>query len=332
MSLPFISVVMPVRNESRYIADTLRQLLAQDYPRDRFEILVVDGESTDDTADIARAVASSADVSVRVLPNPGRLSSRARNVGVRAAAGDWILIVDGHVHVPGNRLLADSAACIARTDARVLGRPQRLRAPGATGFQQAVAAFRESRLGHSPNSYIFSSFEGWVDPGSVAVMYDKALFTEFGGFDEALDAAEDYEFNARLSRGGLRCYTSPALEVLYHARKDVRGLFRQMQRYGLGQARLVRREAGSRAVGGWIPALFVVGALAMLAGSVLHATVAMATGLLALVYAAIVIFATRAYCRASPVRMLRVVIVALAVHAGLGVGWWRGMLERRVAR
>jgi succinoglycan biosynthesis protein ExoA len=327
-SPPFISVVKPVRNEGRYLAATLRMLREQDYPSDCFEILVVDGQSTDDTCAITQAAAATPGPVVRVLENPGRLSSRARNIGVRAARGHWVLIVDGHVHIPGSGLLAASAQIIGATGARVLGRPQRLRAPPLSPLQEAIAEFRESRLGHSGNSYIFSSYEGWVDPGSVAVMYEKSLFDEVGFFDEQLDAAEDYEFNSRLAKAGLRCYTSPKLEVLYSPRSTLAGLFRQMQRYGLGQARLAKRDAANRARGGWIPALFVVAALSMLVGSVFDWRVASATLLCAVAYIAAVYAATRAYCGLNLVRLTRVVAVALTVHAGLGIGWWRGVLGK----
>mgnify|MGYP001358316240 CR=1 FL=1 len=53
--LPFITVVVPARNERRFIGDTLGQLLAQDYPREQLEILVCDGMSDDGTREIGRA-------------------------------------------------------------------------------------------------------------------------------------------------------------------------------------------------------------------------------------------------------------------------------------
>lgn len=323
--LPAISIIVPVRNECRFISDTLRQLLDQEYPADRFEILVIDGMSEDNTVEIATRLATGGHV--RVLENPSKLSSAARNIGVRESRGNWVLIVDGHVSIPNRFLLQASAEIIARTGARVLGRPQRLRAQPLTEKQEAIAAFRESLLGHSPNSFIFSGFEGWVDPGSVAVMYEKSLFDEHGGFDESLDAAEDYEFNSRLSRGGVRCYLSPRIEVLYFPRDSFLGLYRQMRRYGFGQARLAARDTRARAKGGWLPALFVLGAVALLAGSLFKTAIAAAAALLCLLYATVVYLANRRYCGSNLRRMALVVGAALAVHFGLGVGWWHGVLQ-----
>ena len=75
---PFLTVVMPVRNEERFIADTLEQLLNQDYPQDRFEIIVADGQSDDSTCAIVTEI-SQRYPQVRLFPNPKRRSSSGRN-------------------------------------------------------------------------------------------------------------------------------------------------------------------------------------------------------------------------------------------------------------
>ena len=92
-AVAFISVVMPVRNEALFIADTLRALVSQDYPPDRMEILVVDGQSDDGTQAIVREFASSYG-KVKMLDNPKRWSSAARNIGVRNSTGQ-IITIDG---------------------------------------------------------------------------------------------------------------------------------------------------------------------------------------------------------------------------------------------
>jgi len=100
----FITVVVPVRNEAESIERTLLQLASQDYNPDRFEILVVDGESTDGTfrlvEDFARKHSN-----VRLLSNPRRLSSAARNIGITHARGDVLLVVDGHCEIPDDQML-----------------------------------------------------------------------------------------------------------------------------------------------------------------------------------------------------------------------------------
>src|SRR4051794_26830844 len=78
-SCPLMSVIVPVRNEARFVAHTVEQLVHQDYPVGRFEILVVDGRSTDDTREIVSSLAA-IHPNVKLLHNPRRLSSAARNI------------------------------------------------------------------------------------------------------------------------------------------------------------------------------------------------------------------------------------------------------------
>ena len=95
VDVPFISVIVPVRNEEAFIESTLRQLLAQDYASGRFEILVADGRSTDRTRAIVGELQAK-HPQVTLLDNPNRLSSAGRNVAVEASRGELIVLVDGH--------------------------------------------------------------------------------------------------------------------------------------------------------------------------------------------------------------------------------------------
>src|SRR5207244_4485971 len=88
---PFISVVVPVRNEERFLGHTLEQLLTQDYARERFEVLVADGRSTDGTRAVVETLQGT-HPNLHLLDNPGRLSSAGRNAAVRTARGDLVVI------------------------------------------------------------------------------------------------------------------------------------------------------------------------------------------------------------------------------------------------
>src|SRR5207237_10539705 len=114
--------------------------------------------------------------------------------------------------------------------------------PGATPLQRAAAPAVSPWLGHNPSSHIYSSREGFVRPQSVAVAYRRAVFSAVGLFDEAFDACEDVEFNHRVEKAGFSCFFAPQSRVFYHPRASLRGLFRQMVRYGRGRVRLLRKH------------------------------------------------------------------------------------------
>ena len=390
VSTLFISVIIPVRNESRFIEQTLTELVDQDYAPDRFEILVVDGQSTDGTPDLVARFAAGRP-NVRLFDNPRRLSSAARNIAIRhaghrvPAADHVVLLIDGHCGLADRRYLQKLAAAFERSGADCLGRPQPqdyfsplppgegpgvrpsafsplppgegqgvraianlppgegqgvratafsplppgegpgvrtiavsplppgegpgvratafsplppgegpgLRAianlppgeapgvraiafsplppgegqgvravPNLTTLQRAIAAARSSRLGHHPDSFIYSSDEQFVPAESVAVAYRRSVFEKVGYFDENFDACEDVEFNHRVDRAGLRCFFTPAIAAHYAPRDTLRGLYRQMVRYGRGRIRLWRKHPETFSWGIVPPLLFVIGLIA----------------------------------------------------------------------
>ena len=255
---PFISVVIPVRNEAANVAGVLGALLSQEYPRDRFEVLVTDGNSTDGTRKVVESWAGE-HANIRLLENPAQLSSAGRNVGVRNSRGELMVFIDGHCRIPSKNLLAETARLFAATAADCLCRPQPLEANGDSVFQQAVAHARASALGHGRDSTIYSTtLEGFVNPTSSGASYRRQVFEQIGMYDETLDACEDVEFNYRVWRKGLRSCISPRLAVYYHARKTLPGLWKQMMRYGRGRYRFIRRHPDAISIAQLLPSAFVL--------------------------------------------------------------------------
>jgi succinoglycan biosynthesis protein ExoA len=330
-----ISVIVPVRNEAAFIRGTLEQLLAQDYPGDAFEVLVIDGESTDETAAIVRQMQADHD-NLRLLSNPRRLSSAARNVGVRSARGDIILVVDGHCDIESPRHLAEVAEAFRRWGADCLGRPQPLDVEGATPLQQALAAARSSWLGHHPASFIYSDAEQFVPPHSVAVAYRRHVFEQVGYFDERFDACEDVEFNHRVARSGMTCFFTPKIRVRYHPRGTLRGLYRQMARYGRGRVRLLRKHHDTFSFASMTPAVFVAGLLLGPVAAWLSPWLAAAfVGTLAF-YALLVVAASlQSAWHAGTVWLLPwLLLVFPTIHLGIGCGaiqeFFNGLLSQKV--
>jgi succinoglycan biosynthesis protein ExoA len=327
--VPFVSVIVPVRNEAAFLGQTLGQLLSQRYDPNRFEILVADGESTDQTREVVEALQEEYP-NLRLLRNPQRWSSAGRNAAVRAARGDLIVLVDGHCELEGPNYLADLVEAFRRSGADCVGRPQPLDVTDATVLQEAIAAARASRLGHHPDSHIWSDREGFVPPQSVAVAYRREVFERVGLFDETFDACEDVEFNERVARAGLRCFFTPRVRVRYHPRGTLGGLFRQLVRYGRGRIRLSRKHPGTLSPQSLAPAAFLAGvALGPLVCLLLPLWWAY-FGVLG-VYASTVLLVSVAVTlqRRRPGLLPLLPLVFLTVHAGAGWGLLREALAGR---
>ena len=326
-SRPFISVIVPVRNESAFIADTLQQLLDQRYDAARFEVLVADGCSTDDTRTIVAAMQTRY-AHLRLLDNPRQWSSAGRNAAVRAARGDIVLLIDGHCQLKNPYYLQNVADAFSESGADCLGRPQPLDVTGANWIQRAIAAARASRLGHHPASHVYSGHSGFVSPQSVAVAYRRNVFDTIGLFDERFDACEDVEFNHRVAKAGLTCWFTPRVLVHYHPRENLTGLFGQMVRYGQGRARLLRKHPETFSLPGLLPAALLAGVAAgpLLAcwSSQLALLVASVLG----IYGVTLLLFSIALCvREREARLLPLLpLVFLTIHVGAGAGMWCELL------
>lgn len=328
----FISIVVPIRNEARYIGHTIDSLLAQDY--EQFEIIVVDGQSDDETAAIVNDYCVKHG-QVHLLENPRRWSSAARNIGSRKARGDVILMVDGHCEIPDNGLLRRLADAFTRSGVDVVGRPQPLHVQGANSVQEAIALVRSSPLGHHPDSFIYAEGECIAPAESIGVAYRRGVFDTVGWFDELFDACEDVDFNLRCDRAGMRCLFTSAAAVHYYPRDTLTGLFRQLVRYGRGRVRLARKHQ-SWSLKFLLPGMLVLGIITGPAFALIAPPLAwLYIGVLAIWVGTIVVASIAVCARAKRWRRLPHVVAAfLVVHLGAGWGVLRELVlpARRTAR
>ena len=324
---PMISVIVPVRNEGHFIGRTLQQILGQDYPPDRMEILVGVADSTDRTAEIVQEIAAR-DPRVRYFRNPHGLSSGARNLGVRLAAGEIILFIDGHVYIDNDRLLRNTVLLMEEKGVSILSRPQFLDPPDNTFFQRAVSLARKSKLGHGLDSTIYTRRDAYVDPTSAGACYRREVFQRVGLFDISFDACEDVEFNYRCARAGYRAFTSMRLAVYYYPRESLGGLFRQMIRYGIGRARLALKHPRTLSLATITPAamlscfavLAAVAPFSQLAFSALKACLA--------AYFALAAGFSVSISAGHGLRYLPLLLLLYpCIHAGLGLGFILGVAK-----
>lgn len=182
--LPFVSIIIPARNEAAHVAACLESLAQQDYPADRTEIILVDNGSTDETAAIAK------DRGIRVLRHPSGLVGAVRNAGARASQGELIAFLDADC-VAGKRWLAASVARLADPGVGASGGMYLADRHG--NWVQRAWATTEA----GPTT------EGAALPGGSLVLR-RETFEAIGGFNETLSAGEDDEICLRVRNRGLR--------------------------------------------------------------------------------------------------------------------------------
>ena len=264
MEYPPVSVVMPVRNEERHLAEAVRHVLGQDYPGE-FELVLAVGPSADRTEQIARDLAA-AQPRLTVVPNPTGKIPAALNAAVRAARHAVIARMDGHALMPPG-YLATAVAALTETGAADVGGV--MAAVGVTTFQQAVAWAMTSRAGVGSAAFHTGGGAGPVDSVYLGVYHREAI-EQAGGWDEGMLRAEDWDLNYRIRARGGRIWFTPDLRVTYRPRASVRTLAAQYFHYGRWRRVIVREHPETASFRYLAPpaaaALVTVGLLTGLAG------------------------------------------------------------------
>ena len=234
MEFPPVSVVMPVRNEERHLAESVRHVLGQDYPGE-LELVLAVGPSADRTEELARELA--AHPRVTAVPNPSGMIPAALNAAVRAARHQVIARVDGHALLPAGYLRTAVTALIETGAADVGGV---MAAEGVTTFQRAVAWGMTSKIGVGSAAFHTGGGAGPADSVYLGV-YRREAIEQAGGYDEEMLRAEDWDLNYRIRARGGQIWFTPALRVTYRPRAGVRALGSQYFHYGRWR-RVVIRE------------------------------------------------------------------------------------------
>jgi glycosyltransferase involved in cell wall biosynthesis len=262
--LPKVSVIIPCRNEERFIGRCLDSIIANDYPKDKLEILVVDGMSEDRSAEFVRNLAKD-HPSVHLLENPQKITPAAFNIGIRKARGQVILIASAHSSLQPHHIRI-SLELLSGLHADVVGGPVRTIPASEKLADRAIAQVLSHRFGVG-NSRFRTDFEyeGPVDTVPFGA-YQRDVFERFGMFDETLSRNQDNEFHSRILRKGGSIFSSPRLTALYYGDSGVGRFCRHAWRAGFWNACTLFSHPGSLRIRHFIPAVF---ALLVITGGVL---------------------------------------------------------------
>ncbi len=231
-TLPRVTIAMPAYNEENYIEACIASVQTQDYPRDRIEILVADGRSTDRTREIlARLTAS--DPRIQLIDNPDKIQAAGLGLIVHQATGDVIVRMDVHCEYAPD-YIRQCVAALERTGADNVGGSQRAKAK--TFFQRALCAALTSPLGTGGVKYRDEGADGYVDTVFLGA-FRRRVFERVGMWDPKAITNEDSELNQRILESGGQIYLSKDIVVHYYPRDSFKALAIQYFRYGKGRAR-----------------------------------------------------------------------------------------------
>ncbi len=261
--MPLVSVIIPCYNEQATIRLLLEALYQQSYPREKLEVILSDGMSTDNTrAEVARFQTDFPDLSVRVVDNAQRSIPSGLNRAIEAAQGVYIVRLDAH-SVPAQDYIERSVAALQAGEGDNVGGVWEIRPGGPGWIARSIAAAAAHPLGVGDALYRYTSQAAYVDTVPFGA-FSRQLLTELGGYDESLLSNEDYELNARLRARGGRVRLDPRIRSGYFARSSLGKLARQYFRYGYWKLQMLRRYPRTLRWRQALPPVFVLGVLGLL--------------------------------------------------------------------
>jgi succinoglycan biosynthesis protein ExoA len=254
---PFISVIMPVRNEADFLAESLGSVLWQDYPSDKMEVLVADGMSTDATRDIVRQLAAKHPRhSVRILDNPGRIVATGLNAALRIAKGDIIVRIDGHCRIAPDYV----SRCVDHLmHDGVDGVGGSINTIATTPAGREIAAVMSSPFGVGGSAFRTMKGRTMLADTVPFPAYTRRAIELAGPFDEELVRNQDDEYNYRLRKLGAKLLLAADVQSDYYSRTSLRSLWRQYFQYGYYKVCVMQKHIGQMQPRQFIPPVFVLG-------------------------------------------------------------------------
>ncbi len=317
-----VSVLIPCRNEARSIEKCIRNVFDFDAPPGGFEVIVIDGMSTDGTREILSRLQHQFPELV-VIDNPRQIVPSGMNLGIQRAIGDYIVRADARCIHPAS-YLCDLIELSQRTGADNVGGvliPQ-----FDNGYEQhAIALAYKSRVAMGGALRDRGNFVGETDTVYGGCFRRKRLL-EVGMYDESMVRNQDDELSFRLRETGGRIVQDGRIKVQYTPRSSFWHLFKQFMQYGYWKVRVIEKHPRQASLRHFLPAALVLGFIAsgcfILLGFhefwIYAASYFLAVGLVSF----------QSACKRSLKLLPGLVFSIFLIHTGFGMGFIIGSICR----
>lgn len=248
-----LSIIIPVYNRPEELSELLASLVRQPYYD--YEVIIVEDGSTRPSAHLIEQYRTQLPA-LHYISTPNGGPSRARNVGARAAQGDYLIILDSDVVLPDGYLVAVEES-LAQTGADAFGGADAA-APDFSPMQQAVSYAMTSPLTTGGIRGASAGAMEQFKPRSYNMGVRRSLFSRLGGFAEDMRYGEDIDFSLRLIASGARVMLFPRATVYHKRRVNLLQFFHQVRHSGQARVELERRHPGSTRLVHYLPAAFML--------------------------------------------------------------------------
>jgi glycosyltransferase involved in cell wall biosynthesis len=314
------TIVIPARNEEKYISLCLNSIVNLNYPKEYIKVKVYDGKSDDKTQEIVEEYHAKHDF-INLIINERQTAPYAFNHGIENSNSDVLIILGAHSEMDSEYLNECNAAfendekigCVGGLLENVYEDPD----------SEAIGVAMSSSFGVGNVSFRTGDKEGFVDTVAFGA-YKREVFSKVGLFDAELTRNQDDEFNFRLLKNGYKIWLSKSIKAKYYVRAGFSKLWRQYYQYGYWKVFVNKKHKTVTTVRQLVPAIFVFGVF----GGLLLCII---SPILFILYSAVLmsylIGALLAAKRTKSKLLFKVVRSFLILHFSYGIGYLEGILQ-----
>jgi glycosyltransferase involved in cell wall biosynthesis len=232
-----VSVIIPTLNEKDYISDCLKSLLIGLKDFKEYEIIIVDGESNDDTVKIVNEFCND-NKKIRLINNPKKTAPAALNLGLKFSKYEIIIRCDAHAYYPPE-YIKNNVDLINSSDEKTMnvGGYVITKSKKNTIISQSIAAILSSTFGVGNSRFRTGSNKKknfFYETDTVPFgCFKKKIFDIIGNFNEDEPGNEDLELNYRIRKLGYKIIISNSIYSYYHPRSDLKSFLKQAINNGL---------------------------------------------------------------------------------------------------
>lgn len=325
--MTFVSIIIPCRNEEEFISQCLDSIIKQDYPKDKLEVLVMDGASEDNTKKIVGQYSQKHSF-IKLFNNPRKFTPFAMNIGIINSKGDIIMKMDAHAiyrkdYVSKcqkylNDYKADGVGGI------IISRPKK-----NTIVNKAIALCLSSKFG-AGNSYFKTGVKEprWVDAVGFGC-FRKEIFDKVGLYNENLIRSQDMELNMRIKKAGGKILLAPDIVSYYYPKSTLKDFLKHNFNDGVWAIYPLKFVKAAFRIRHYLPLIFVL--ITTLTGilGLFYFPSAIAFFSINIIYYFIAIyFSFKIALREKDIRLLFVLpVVFSSRHNGYGFGSLWGLIK-----
>ena len=221
-------------NEHRYLPDLLKDLLNQTYPKELVEVILVDGDSSDDTMQIMRNFQhkyKSVYKDIKVFNNPKRIQPAGWNVVIMNSTEEVLLRIDAHARLRED-FIENSIACI-NSGEYVCGGPRENIIDEDIAWKRVLLTAEQSMFGAGIALYRQEAKEKKYVKSVFHGAYRRDVLDDVGLFNEELIRTEDNEYHYRVRAAGYQICYDPQIHSYYQTRSSLKGMLQQKYLNGL---------------------------------------------------------------------------------------------------